>query len=201
MRPELHCVIVAEHVVAERDHAGLGEVDAAARDGAIRFVGHAALAPVAVRVEDAGERAVAAAQRAVEVAREDHAGERLEVDFFNRVSVARDAAKDRGVERRLLGERPQAAAHEDLLADLLRARLPFGFRPDDGKWARGVEIADDVRPLVFRGKRRRGGAEGNKRAGSDNERKQTADRAIHASSGRITAEAGKLSKNLEPAGA
>ena len=120
---DLARVVVADHVVRE-DHVALTrERDAARRDRPVGAVLEAAVGPVAVRREDPGKRA-RLPERAVEVAGDVEARVALEVDLLDGVVAPLDPAEDVGVERVLLRQRPQAGAHEDLLAQEPGPREP-----------------------------------------------------------------------------
>ena len=98
--------------------------------------------PMPVRIQNGGKRPLAAPERAIQVAAEVEAGQRLEIDLLHAVTLTLDLAEDLRLERGLLRHRPQAAAHEDLLANLFGPRLPFLPGSNRRKLAGGVEVLD-----------------------------------------------------------
>ena len=132
-------VVEADHIVGKRDHALARETDAARGDAAVLGVRHAAFFPVPVRIEDGGKRALAAAERAIQISGEVKTGEGLKMDLLDAVTIPLDFPEDARLERSFLRHRPQTAAHENLLANIFGARLPFFQGRNPWKVARGVE--------------------------------------------------------------
>src|ERR1035441_4058029 len=118
-------VVIAHHVVGKRDHPLTRKVDATGRRAAVFVVREPAFFPVPVRVENRRKRTLAAPDRMIQVPREVEAGQRLKIDLLHAVALALDSAEHMPLKRGLLRHRPQAAAYQHLLANLLRARLPF----------------------------------------------------------------------------
>ena len=143
MRDRL-AVGVADHVVVEDDAAHAGELGAASLQriacaprsssrpplrsgssrGLVAGLVESAVGPVAVRTQHAGQLA-RLALGPVEVAADVMARHAGEEDLFDGVAVAVDLAVDDGIQRRLLGHRPESVGDEHLLAQFLTAFLPM----------------------------------------------------------------------------
>ena len=135
-------VVVADHVVREDDVALPGEGDAARRDRARVAVLQPPVGPVAVRGEHPGE-GPGLPHRAVQVPRDVEARVALEVDLLDGVVAPLDPAEDLRVERGLLRHRPQARAHQDLLAEGARPRepgVPVGVRREGVRCVEGPDL-------------------------------------------------------------
>ena len=118
-------VVIAHHVIGKCNHALPREADAPCRHAPILGIRQPAFFPVPVRVKNRGEWPPAPPERAIQVAGEVKAGQRLEIDPLHAIALALDLAEDLRLQRCFLRHRPQAAAHEHLLANLFGPRLPL----------------------------------------------------------------------------
>ena len=122
-------VVVAHHVVAEDHVALLRQIDAARRYGGEHRVLQPSVVPVAVRRDDRRETAGGRGlQRAIEIAAEIVAGQRLDQHLLDAVGAVLDPAEDLRMQVVLRQHRQQSGGGENLLAQMLAPRLPFGQR-------------------------------------------------------------------------
>ena len=120
---ELVAVVVADHVVRKGHHALPREVDAATRNRPQLGVFETPPPPVAVRTGK--RRKGALAQRPVQIATDKEARQALEKDLFHRIALPLNPPEDLRLERRLLRQRPQSRANENVPANRRRPLLPL----------------------------------------------------------------------------
>ena len=117
-------VVIAKHVVCERHHAALGEVNAPRRHTAFLAIDQPSLRPVAVRVENRRHIAVGLQLGPVKIAVEVIARVSLDRNIFHRVIAAINPAGDHRIERRALRHRVEAQRHLGLQPNGSRPGLP-----------------------------------------------------------------------------
>ena len=133
-------VVVADHVIGKGDHPLAGKADAARGGAPILGIDKASFLPVAVRIEYPGERSGPTTPRPIKIARQIKAWKRLNIDFLYTVTLPVNLAENVRLERRLLRQGPEAAAYENMFANIPGAFQPLFARRDGRKIARGVEV-------------------------------------------------------------
>ena len=123
----LNGVVVADHVVRKNNVALAREGDAPPGNRRYVRVFEPSIRPVPVGRNQRGERP-AAAKRAVKIAPQIKTWHSFEENFFDGVALALDASKNLDAKGLLLGHRQKSRRELDLLAQMSRARLPFGAR-------------------------------------------------------------------------
>ena len=124
---ELVAVIVPDHIVRKGHHALPRKVDTAPSNRPQLGVFETPVLPMAVRTGKRRERPLP--QRPVQIAADEESGQALEKDLFHRIALPLNPSKNLRLERRLLWQRPQSRADENVPTNRRRPLLPLRQRP------------------------------------------------------------------------
>ena len=102
--------------------------------------------PVAVRTGK--RRKGALAQRPVQIATDKEARQALEKDLFHRIALPLNPPKDLRLERRLLRQRPQSRANENVPANRRRPLLPLRQRLIAAQGPRRTNVFGCSQPCI-----------------------------------------------------
>ena len=143
---ELVAVIVPNHIVRKGHHTLPRKVDTAPSNRPQLSVFETPVLPVAVWTGKPRERPLP--QRPVQIAADKEAGQALEKNFFHCIALPLNPPENLRLQRRLLRQRPQSRADENVPANRRRPLLPLRQRPIAAQGPRRTNVFGRAQPCI-----------------------------------------------------